>query len=621
MTATSPRPARLFRPLLIVFLLLAFGLRAYHLDFQSLWSDEGISLLRSSQPLGAMWRSMPVEHVPGYFTLLHFWIGLTGESDYALRFFSLWASVLALALTYRLAADLASARIGLMAVALLATNGFQVWYAQEARMYSWLLAGGLLSTWLCWRLLFQQQPGRRTGLVVAYALATAATVYFHYFGFLVPMAHAVVAGGWLAVERRWRGLLPWIMGGLLASLLFLPWLPRAWQVLHFTGWREPLDPMNVPWMMWTAYTVGDTMPAPLVSYLPWLYLGLAVVGIGVWMHQRRAAGWFLLAMVAVPVLAILALVLRNPDFHVRYTIFISSVAILLAGGGVEGFHLATGQRWWGRGLSWLVAATLVTANGMALYRLYYDTSLHKPDFRSAARYIETHERPGDVILVDGPNPDIIFAHYYRGTAPVYDLRFLEGADFQEVDRALTDITAGMERAWELLLFRQPGPIQMWLATRGWAAAPTYHNDIRVSLYGLPGTAMERRVLNLPFGPELELTDVEVSATSLKPGDMLRISTHWRVLAQAPNYKFSLRLADAAGQPLANWDYVPQNWFAPTHVWVVGSMATDQHALIVPAELAPGRYQVTLRLYDPASGAAVSTPAGQDVLLAEVEVSR
>ena len=99
---------RSWRPPLIVsaMLLLAFAVRLYNLDFHSLWSDEGISLQRAQMALPEMLDAMPVEHMPGYFALLNGWVRFAGESDYALRFLSLWASVLAVALISRLARTL-----------------------------------------------------------------------------------------------------------------------------------------------------------------------------------------------------------------------------------------------------------------------------------------------------------------------------------------------------------------------------------------------------------------------------------------------------------------------------------------------------------------------------------
>ena len=127
--------------------LLAMALRVYLLDGQSFWSDEGISLLRSAQPFGEMMRNMPVEHVPGYFVLLFGWLRAAGTSDYALRFLSMMPSVLSVAMIYRLAIDLGFKSsphqhvraTGLAAALLLATGAFQIWYAQEVRMYAWLL--------------------------------------------------------------------------------------------------------------------------------------------------------------------------------------------------------------------------------------------------------------------------------------------------------------------------------------------------------------------------------------------------------------------------------------------------------------------------------------------------
>ena len=103
------------------------------------------------------------------------------------------------------------------------------------------------------------------------------------------------------------------------------------------------------------------------------------------------------------------------------------------------------------------------------------------------------------------------------------------------------------------------------------------------------------------------------------GDLLRVSTHWFVNQQLPEYKFSLRLANAAGEPVYTVDYVPQNWFAPTNVWVVGQPATDQRGILLPDDLPPGAYKLTLRLYDPATGTPVDSSAGQDVLLAELQI--
>src|SRR5690242_14786936 len=90
--------------LLLALMLAAFALRIYHLDAQSFWSDEGISVIRARNDFGALLAALPLEHMPLYFAGLHVWMLLAGEGDFAVRFFSLLFSVLAVPLAYDLGA-------------------------------------------------------------------------------------------------------------------------------------------------------------------------------------------------------------------------------------------------------------------------------------------------------------------------------------------------------------------------------------------------------------------------------------------------------------------------------------------------------------------------------------
>jgi 4-amino-4-deoxy-L-arabinose transferase-like glycosyltransferase len=627
-------PARRSRWLmlgLILLLWIGFALRAYHLDFQSLWSDEGISLQRSVQPLTTLLRNMPVEQLPGYFVLLHGWLQVAGDQDFGLRFFSLWPSVLALALVYRLGAHLGDRRAGALAALLLAVNPLQLWYAQEARTYSWLMLSALLSTWCFARLLLMDTatPRRRTGLAaLGYVAATTLTLYLHFYGFLLPFAHTVFVLGWLVVCRDRRVIWMWVAAGVVIALLFLPWLPRALQIFGFTGWREPLDPWQIPWRFLVAYTVGEAMPAPWRHQLPWLYLVLVGLGTVSWWRRARAASLFLLTQLLIPWLALFLLALRQPDTHERYTLFLAAPLLLLAAGGLSGLaprsHI-TVSRWlprFGQALAGIVVGVLVLTSARALVRYYTDPIFHKPDYRAAAQAIQQNEQPGDVILVDGPDPQIVFLHYYQGSLPVHDLRFLAEAEFEAVDQALSERTVGAVRAWEVLFFHGPGPVQFWLATRGWTVPPTEYNGIRVTLYGLPPVQEGgvRQPMGVAFGPTLVLSETQVTPDQVAAGQPVWVSTAWQVVQPPPDYKFSLRLLDGAGQVVQAQDYGPQNWFTPTTAWPVGQITTDQRGLWLPKVLAPGRYQVALRLYDPTNGVAAETSAGQDVVLREINVT-
>lgn len=620
---------------LIAILLVAFALRAHHLAFESLWSDEGISLQRAAVPLRAMLAAMPVEHAPGYFVALRGWIALTGTSDYALRFFSLLGSLLAVALLQRLSSDLArpfAVRrwIGLLSAALLATSAFQVAYAQEARMYTWLLTMSLLSTVALWQLLYGLRDRRHYAPVAwgaLYAFSVAASVYLHYFGGLVPIAHALFMIGWMIATRRWSVAGVWAGWSVAALLLFAPWLPRASGVFRFSGWRAGGSVAEIPWRYLVAYSGAGAMPAPWDAVIPWLMLAMALLGLVWWTRSRPAGGLLLGALATLPFAAVLLLAARNPDFHERYTIFISAPLMALAAAGT----IALEPRLWARaparrrlhGLpvaTATVAAILLGANFAALANMYGNSAFHNPDYRAAAQRIQASQRPGDIILVDGPNPDLVFNRYYTGGLPVVDLRNLETAAADVVDARLRAATAGASRVWELLYFHDPAAVQVWLATNAWATAPTYHNNLRVTLYGLDDPAQEAQTSapSLDFGDALTLAQASLAPAQPKQGEVLRVSTVWQTRATPPDWKFSLRLMDQAGNQVQAADYTPQNWFAPTSVWTVGQPARDQHGLFTDT-LPAGVYTATLRLYEAATGAPVTTKAGDDVPLGTVEV--
>lgn len=613
---------------MVLVLWGAFALRAYHLDYQSFWSDEGISLQRSSQALPALLVTMPIEHLPGYFLLLHTWLPFTGGDDFAIRFLSLWPSVLSVALLYRLGADWGNRRVGLVAALLLATNAFQVWYAQEARTYSWLLAASLLATWCFWRLLTRY---KKQGVLylVGYILATTLTVYLHYYGFLTPLAHTLFAVAWTLWGRDWRFFGLWTLGGVVTALLFAPWFTHAFQIFSFSGWRDPIDPQTIPWLVLTAYTVSNTLTNDWGAWLPWLYLGLILVGTGLWLQWRRTAGLFLVTCVVAPLALVFGLTLRNPDFHERYTMTVSGPLLLLAAAPVAVLSQPLlnwlAARRWLAGLTATLAAllllVLLAGNAQALHTFYTDPTFQKPDFRAMVRTIEALSQPGDIVVVDGPDPNLVFLHYYTQDYLVHDLRFLLKADEAEVDRALTEITANAQRVWEVLYFHEPWRVQAWLARHAWTSAPGDYNGIRLTLYGLADPSLAEQPLDLPVGPALLLTKTQYPAQRVHPGELVRVSTHWQVNAPPPDYKFSLRLQTAGGQVVTAQDYAPHNWFTPTNTWPVGTEMVERRAFLLPVDFAAGVYQITLRLYEPATGAVAETPLGQDILLGAVTVGQ
>jgi hypothetical protein len=126
-------------------------------------------------------------------------------------------------------------------------------------------------------------------------------------------------------------------------------------------------------------------------------------------------------------------------------------------------------------------------------------------------------------------------------------------------------------------------------------APVWHLPAASFAPGDPDDHGQRLVYPVPFGETLELAAYEAL-----PGEPLTLLTYWRVRAPAtaqqaaPALKLFLHLLDAGGALVAGEDRLDV-WHDN---WQTGDLFVQLHEVTLPADAAPGRYQVELGVYDP-----------------------
>jgi uncharacterized membrane protein len=158
-------------------------LRAYQLGAQSYWIDEAWTAYWAHFSFGEIWHLLRTTEPlpPFYHPSTIYWVKLVGDSEYALRFYSLVFGVMAVPLTYRVGKDLGDSRLGLLAALFMTVAPYQVWHSQEARMYSVLTAAAAMSMWgfiNLWR-----RGGWRWWLV--YVVGTVWAIMNHYHGLVL----------------------------------------------------------------------------------------------------------------------------------------------------------------------------------------------------------------------------------------------------------------------------------------------------------------------------------------------------------------------------------------------------------------------------------------------------
>jgi mannosyltransferase len=398
--------------LLALVLVLGVALRLLLIDNKSLWYDEAASLYFADRPVPdviqlTIQRDTPP---PLYYLALHAWIGLFGDSVLALRLLSAVASIACLPLLYWFARPLAGRTTALVATALFAIAPFQIWYAQEARMYALLTLTSLASCLTLARLV--ERPGR--GRWLAHVAATGAMLWVHYIAVFVLLAQALAV---LVIWLRWRRERPfqlWTWSAVVVGgATLLPWLP-AFLIQSKTYSRF--------WMP------GDR---------PLLVAGvfLILAGVGGWALRRKRTGWLLpLLLAVVPLVLAYAVGMVRPLFLARTLIMVTPFLTLLTAAGLVAL-----ARW-----RWPVAALalawLLAWNGLALQNLYRVAP--KEPWDEAARYVAERSQPGEIVIFHSAPGEWPFAYYLRQyavplelTGVPRDIDTSEGALEQDVDDA------------------------------------------------------------------------------------------------------------------------------------------------------------------------------------------
>jgi mannosyltransferase len=215
--------------------VLGAALRLIALGAKSFWLDEIASVVIARMPGNSFWHWLWTEegNMALYYVMLRPWLGIhLGEST--VRLLSVVPGIATLPIMYLLGKRLFGRNVGLLVALFFALSTCSVVYSQEARGYSWLLLGTIVSTYLFARLI--DRP--TYAMALGYALAAAVTFYFHYFGLLVPLAHAVSLVA-LPKERRPRRQL--LVVGAIVTVFAAPvlWMVHIQPARHLDWVQRP----------------------------------------------------------------------------------------------------------------------------------------------------------------------------------------------------------------------------------------------------------------------------------------------------------------------------------------------------------------------------------------------
>lgn len=303
---------------------------------QSMWRDEAFSYLLAKQNIIKILLTTAKDaNPPLYYLILHFWMGVFGTSEVALRTLSFlfFLGTLYIAGMFLLEIFRFSVKKTLQYLLLFVLNPVLQYYAFETRMYSLFALLAVLSFYYLYKRKFR-----------LYILFTILGLYTHYFMIFAVLSQIT----YLIIMYRYKVLHYGAMY-MKIGLLFIPWL-----ILVVIS-KPPIDQgfwiakpnlftyLNLPALLLTGYE--DQYALLTYRLLPFLTIFLyGMIFYVIYknvkskktrrMHipnvqEQNSLGLYLFCWVVVPVLMILSISFFKPLYLPRYIIFITVGLIFL----------------------------------------------------------------------------------------------------------------------------------------------------------------------------------------------------------------------------------------------------------------------------------------------------
>ena len=324
-----PLPARVQavawsdRYALVLLLAVSLGLELYDLGGPEFSMDELSTLGFAALDPATLVRATSFDaNMKLYYWLMFGWSRLTSllADEGVLRFPSALFGTAAVGLIYLLGRQLFSARIGLAAAALLATNGYHVAKTQEARsyaLYSFLVIAAML---LYDRALRTRQVRWWLALGAVNGLGLLTHYYVAFF--------VAVQGLYLLVRRDWRCLRLFVLSGVATALVALAQIGPLLRG-YGNGASARMDAPSLGELGEAILILSGGTPLALA-----ICVGLVLLGCLSVLGRPPSRWWLVVIWLLMPLLLVFLISQHRPMFKVRYIFGVLPAFMLLAAVGL-----------------------------------------------------------------------------------------------------------------------------------------------------------------------------------------------------------------------------------------------------------------------------------------------
>lgn len=387
--------------LLLIIIAVGAFLRIYKIDYQSVWLDEIFSLNQSNPKMSLIeiykYLRTYDPHPPLYYFSLHFFFQIFGYTTLVMRLYSALFGVAGIIAIYFLGKELMNKKVGLIAALLLAVNYFQIYYSQEARMYSMLFFTTTMSFYFLIK--FIKKPNLKSTLL--YIGFSTLMIYTHFFALFSLISQYIIlllfiVKPYKIESKKFLGFT--IASGLTTIVLYIPALFILFENTKRTSIWIPMPTVDVYTQIFKEFfgqseIVLFMIVTVLILFFVKLYNRENSENYSINPFVEKQVFSFLILFTWIFVSIIIPLIgsyINLPMIVSRYFINILPAFIILIAFGVYYIKNNVVR------LSILSLLIVFSITDIVIVKKYYDIT-NKTQFRAAAQFIIDNKNGDEVV--------------------------------------------------------------------------------------------------------------------------------------------------------------------------------------------------------------------------------
>lgn len=403
--------------LLIIIIGIGLFLRIYNLNKHDFWYDEALSLLTVKYiPPQAFFQYAQITTEPLlFFILLDLWTHLF-TNDSLFRLLPLIFGILSIILIYSAGKRLFDSKTGLISAFLLAISPFHIYYSQELRSYSLFILLSLLSICFFIRILERE----RMFLWICFIFSNILCLCSHGCAVFFLLSENIY---FFLSDNRKKLLFRWFISQLIILLFYSPLFFILIKGLTISGLLSlftwvPRPSIRMVIHTFNIFNLGYNGINALYIYGWGIFFPLFLLGVWKGVKEKKKV-YLLLSWLFIPIIAVIciSMILKKSSIYIHRTfIYILPAYYIVIANGLRSIKKSR--------FCFIVVFIIIALVTVSLRNYYsdifpqpeiaYRTGAYiKKEYKSAANYIKSDFKKGDIIVHTSQSSVYPFIYYHK----------------------------------------------------------------------------------------------------------------------------------------------------------------------------------------------------------------